>query len=315
MTRHISPNSRLTNGRTTVRISPKTGRVRKRRGRPTLSLTDRLANLHLLLCSNSFQRWPLNVTFYSVDVFRVWQKWTAQPDVEEVRSGILIELDQSSHENARDQNTTTNDATGIHALDVTYAPVKPYLEKTKALLERDVIHNCTICHSSLPREGHATLFCPNPSCSAVGHIECFSNHFLKSDKEAMIPITASCPSCKSKLHWIDLVEELSLRMRGEKEVEKMFKSRKPRARKNGKVESTAVVPAQEPESSSSEDEDDLGEDWHVLSESENDAPAKVARTEAGPAFKMPRSFALPTAYAEPEPIVEDSEWDDAMVLT
>lgn len=80
ITRHIASDDRI--NRTSkkqqtaaaiARASPKSSR-RRRPPRPRLCLTDRLANLHLLLRARSFERWPLKVTFYAEDVYRVWTR-------------------------------------------------------------------------------------------------------------------------------------------------------------------------------------------------------------------------------------------------
>src|SRR3954463_5640552 len=56
LTRHIPEPQRLTEARTTVRISPRSGKPRKRPARPRISLTDKLSNLHVLLRVKSFER-------------------------------------------------------------------------------------------------------------------------------------------------------------------------------------------------------------------------------------------------------------------
>ncbi len=314
MTRHVSPNSRLTNARTNVRISPKTGRPRKRPARPRLSLTDRLANLHLLLGSSSFRSWPLKVTFYAQDVFRVWQKWTVRDDIRALPPRMEVAVDAQSNESLADP---TDQPVGIHALNVDYSSMKVYLEKTKAALEGPSACTCAVCNKSVPDDGHATLFCPNEGCSAAGHIECFATAFRGYDPTTLVPTSGPCPSCGALLQWIDLVKELSLRKRGEKEVQKVLKVRKPRVTKKGTVASEPVVAEDEP----SDEEEDLDEGWHQLSDDSEDGKAGLAvRSDPspGPAFKTSRyQTSHITAYSEPviEDSDRDSDWEEAMVLT
>lgn len=307
MTRHISPDSRLTNGRTNVRISPKTGRPRKRPARPRLSLTDRLANLHLLLGSSSFRRWPLKVTFYAQDVFRVWQRWTAQNEVEALPQRTEVTLDASTSD-----TESLPETTGIHALAVDYSAMKSHVEKTKATLEASPACICSICEHSLPSDGGATLFCPHDGCNTAGHIECFANAFTKDKPNTIVPTSGSCPSCGTKLQWVELVKELSLRMRGEKEIQKLLKVRKPRATKKGVAVSEPAFAEEEP----SDDDEELVDHWHELFDSESELAEPVTRSNRSPipAFKTSHRQSYDTmAYSEP--VIEDSDWEEAMVLT
>lgn len=57
----------------------------------------------------------------------------------------------------------------------------------------------------------------------------------KEAGEDIIPITGVCPRCKGEVVWGDLMKEMSLRIRGPKEIEKLLK--KPRKRK-ARAEST-----------------------------------------------------------------------------
>ncbi|KAK5164508.1 Slx4p interacting protein [Saxophila tyrrhenica] len=312
MTRHVAPDSRLTNARTTVRISPKTGRPRKRPARPRLSLTDRLANLHLLLGSSSFARWPLKVTFYAEDVFRVWQKWVAQDSVEALPSRMKIILDPLASKKSGQANPA-EEASGIHAIDVGYSGMKPYLEKTKATLSASSTCACSFCKQTISSSVRGALFCPTDGCNAVGHLECFATAFTKDDPDAIVPLSGSCPGCGSQLQWIDLVKELSLRIRGEKEVQKVLKVRKPRTTKKGAVADEPAVAEDE----MSGDDEDLDDAWHVLSDDSEDERSKPT-IRSGPSpvaiFKAPR-VQMVDAAPYSEPIIEDSDWDEAMVLT
>ncbi|KAI7054337.1 hypothetical protein KC352_g44859, partial [Hortaea werneckii] len=145
---HVAPDSRSTQVKSTTRISPKTGRTRTRTSKPRLGLTDRLANLHLLLRSTSFERWPLKVTFYAEDVYKVWIKWTSQ-QIAKLRPGISVELDESMRSaNERGAEETPQEASkpkGIDALDISYAGLKAHLEKSRQAIEDAEWLHCNIC--------------------------------------------------------------------------------------------------------------------------------------------------------------------------
>ncbi|KAJ9629409.1 Slx4p interacting protein [Taxawa tesnikishii (nom. ined.)] len=160
-------------------------------------------------------------------------------------------------------------------------------------------------------------------CSAEGWAE---NH-----GDAIVPTSGRCPDCKETLLWSDLVRDLSLRIRGEKEVAKLFKIRKPRSKK-GEKNSQAV--AIEDEESGDDDEDEelneaiivgadnsefryLESDDDTLSEPDDawldidDLPLDFSvRKTLGKLPNLPKKK-VPLRREE---VVEDSDWDDAEIL-
>ncbi|KAH0408016.1 hypothetical protein KCU90_g22362, partial [Aureobasidium melanogenum] len=117
-TRHIAPDERITQANTKQRFSPRTGKVRKRAGRPRMSMHDKLANLHILLRAKSFERWPLQVKFFAEDVYKMWHRWTVNmPEV--IRQGIEVEMDESVLQKAALEEDPSNPV-GIHKIDPTY---------------------------------------------------------------------------------------------------------------------------------------------------------------------------------------------------
>lgn len=281
-----------------------------------MGLTDRLANLHLLLRAGSFDCWPLKVTFYAEDVFRVWTKWTSQ-QIEKLRPGITVALDSSAQSTEPIQDSTA--PRGIHALDVTYAGVKAHLEKSQGLIEDSEWLHCVICKEGLPSKGAMALVCPADGCSAMTHIECLSKAFLRHNEEAMVPTSGACPQCSTKLQWVDLVREMSLRIRGAEEIKKIFKTRR---KKKGEADANET-------DDDSDDSEDVGmddvalpedeDDWHELPESSDVEEVAAIRSDPSPISKAPKAalFKRSTAAAAPpysEPVIEDSDWDEAEVI-
>ncbi|KAK5137708.1 hypothetical protein LTR08_007279 [Meristemomyces frigidus] len=316
LTRHVAPDTRITQARTTVRFSPRSGKARKRVARPRFCLTDRLANLHLLLRASSFERWPLKVTFYAEDVFRVWTKWT-KTQVEKLRPGIEVLLGDASRRAGVVESSEPTDATGIYALDVGYSGLKPHIEKSQEAFENAEWLHCVICSKGLPANGTATLVCPKEGCRALSHVECLSAAFLQAGKhhDAIVPTIGSCPSCGTRLQWVDLVKELSLRMRGEKEIAVVFK----KTRKTKKqAESAALDDASDVSAEDEEMDDPLPEeeDWHELPESsDEDIANPVVQSDPIPASKSASFKRRAQAPPYSEPVIEDSDWDEAEVLT
>ena len=230
---------------------------------------------------------------------------------------------------------------GIQALNVTHAPLKPHIEKSQALLASS--QTCTLCSSSLPLSGASTLTCPSSSCTSKTHLTCLATHFLNTENNSkktstnntptptpsLLPTTGSCPSCHTPLQWRDLVQELSLRMRGSKELEVLFKQPKIRkSRKNATAGAAAVEEEEEedgeeaaansePDLDEEEDDEVVEDGWHQLSESESeleDLPEPVttavavtagatrhvvaSSSKTGPSFRMPKENASAKAGAK-----------------
>ncbi|KAK7555212.1 hypothetical protein BKA81DRAFT_330841 [Phyllosticta paracitricarpa] len=234
LTRHIPTSDRITAARTTVRVSPRTGKVRKRPTRPRMSLSDRLSNLHLLLRVKSFDRWPLRLTFFNEEVYRTWEKLLTQTPFR-LRDSIIVQLEKNDIPKAFQRPEAGNEhvdksdwigkGQGIHGIDVGYAPVKAYLDKSIRALKRPEPVDCAVCNSRLSAEKSLLLVCPNQGCKMVSHVTCLSQRFLNEEGKAaaMVPLQGKCPSCKETLQWSTLMRDLTLRSRGEKEVAKLFR--------------------------------------------------------------------------------------------
>lgn len=309
----------------TTRISPKTGKARKRSKRPRLSLTDRLRNLHLLLRARSFRQWPLKLTFYCEDVFRVWSKLVEQT-TETLPKGIEVTINESSRslKNSKqpDGGQAATEGTGIHGLDLDYARRKGHLEKSQALLATgEHILKCSICKDRLPSSGAATLICPSDGCSALSHLQCLAAHFHQSpgEKEIVVRSSGPCPSCHAETQWTDLVTELSLRMRGEKEIKALFK---PKRAKKGTSVAADVLDDESEQSEGAEDlrEIAMEDEWPSIEDSSDDDAASVHvhqqafRSDPTPE-RRPLKMTVQPQTPHSEPVIEDSEWDEAELLT
>ncbi|KAI6834310.1 hypothetical protein KC340_g12932 [Hortaea werneckii] len=214
---------------------------------------------------------------------------------------------------------------GIDTLDVSYATVKGHLEKSRQAIEDAEWLHCNICHQGLPSNGAMTLVCPSEGCSALSHIDCLSKHFLdtSNDRDAMLPTSGNCPECGNKLQWIDLVKELSLRMRGEKEIKAIFKKRR-RTKKQMDAETSAADDMSELSAEDEPLEELVPEDdnvWHQLPESsdieELEAPKLTTAFHSDPnsTVNRPTCIRKEPRTPEPEPVIEDSDADDWAVLT
>ncbi|KAI0543604.1 GIY-YIG catalytic domain-containing protein [Xylaria curta] len=211
---HIPTNSRIS-------ISTQ----RKRNGqpkRPRYSVASIMSNVHLLLRVPSFARWPLKLHFFVPEVHKAWIK-CCDTATEPLRKTIPVYTDFAPE-------GSSSEPWGIHALPLDYAPMKSYVEKTKSLYSFEREGSCVICGENLPHGEGLYATCSNTGCEGTGHVSCWSRHLLgRNVGEDIIPVAGRCPKCHGEVLWGDMMKEMSLRLRGEKEVEKLL--RKPRRKR------------------------------------------------------------------------------------
>ncbi len=206
--------------------------------RPAYSLTSVLANVHLLTGVPSFSRWPLNVHFFAREARTAWDRWLSSMG-KTPREGLEIKEDfeplnstSGSGPSADVAELTTipeRKTWGIHALSLDYGSIREYVERAHNAVSSVGEESCMHCNEGLEAGKGLYSVCPNEGCEAVGHLKCWSmravgNHSNRSDG-GLIPLHCTCPSCGGRIRWGDMMKELTLRTRGSKEVEKLFKKR------------------------------------------------------------------------------------------
>lgn len=236
----------------------KTGGSRKRPARPRTSLKEKISNLHLLLRVPSFSRWPLEVRFFCNDVYQVWQYLNERVDGS-IRGGIkvLLDLEQlgeiinigelpvSTQAKVKRKREALGKG-GIGGLNVGYSELKSHIEKSIFFLAEDEAIKCAVCAKDLGPKTAMALSCPQENCRTASHMTCLATKFIEDEGAgaAVMPISGKCLGCKGELQWIDLMKELSLRLRGEKEVVQMMKKPKVPKTKNAaasRIEAHTVV--------------------------------------------------------------------------
>jgi structure-specific endonuclease subunit SLX1 len=305
-----------------------------------------MVNLHLLLRVQSFSRWPLSLRFFASDVFREWQSNDKQANtnirstIEVVLDPLAVDISvkrktalktnpkaqELAPTKTKDSATTHNaeianlgqqpvvqiakTASMIEQLDCSYAATKPHLEKSKALLSIGERNSCSCCTKPI-RDDPLVLVCPHIDCSAVSHIQCLSQKFLWREQGAtghklIVPIEGLCPSCNLTTKWKTLVQELSLRLRGQKEIEQLFKPTRKK-KSDGTIESDDELdPAEDDEMSgfleleeetSGEMEEGIGPAWEM------DTASPIAKERNPPKIKIPTEISRRT-----------NDWTDVEVL-
>ncbi|GAO16485.1 uncharacterized protein UV8b_06970 [Ustilaginoidea virens] len=196
---------------------------RKKNGmprRPLHSLKSIMSNIHLLTGVPSFARWPLNVHFLAREAYTAWGtriKSTQQPSGQGLR--VLTDFGETPEAGAR------GGLGGIHALPLDYAPMAEYVIKANDVVRFEQQGNCVHCAHELEAGKGLYAMCPNGSCKSMGHLVCWSKHALSGeDGGHVIPNRCRCPSCGGEIRWVDMVKELSVRVRGEADVEKILKA-------------------------------------------------------------------------------------------
>lgn len=277
-------------------------------------MSDRLANLHQLLRSITFRRWPLLVTFYAQDVFRMWQK-SAALQLQALPPRIEVKLDEPP-QRADDSIAESDDAIGIRGIDVTYKGLKSHLVRSEAGLAMSM--PCSFCRMPLSSRDRMTLFCPENDCNGAGHLRCFADAFLKGTTDALVPVDGNCPACATNIHWVDLVREMTLRARAPNDVARITRGKKVGSCK--RMAQTASALDLVDDSGVDDDQDmpedtPMSDDWNYVSDSSaSDLDDRLLRGNAVPKFKLLHR-STQSAARPAEPVIEDSDWDEAEVVT
>ena len=262
LTRHIPPEDRISFGTTRTKTSLRSGRTRKRSGRPPSSLTDKLSNLHLLLRVPYFSNWPLEVRFFCEDVYQVWRTWCDRVSGQ-ISPDIKIRLDpmrdQSSDATRSADNPTTRRKIdpvgkgGVHGVDPTYASLHGVLDKGQFLLDQDERLACDVCNGNLILDQNLIVICPEQNCRSASHVSCLAEKFLEGDSTSVVPRKGECPTCQTTLEWSELMKEMSLRVRAEKEIGRILKKSR-----NGNPTSVVEISETESDDDGNDDDDGVG---------------------------------------------------------
>lgn len=285
-------------------------------------MTAHLEDLHSLLRSNYFSSWPLKIRFFCADVYRVWKIWNERVDAPLPDSKIILDGNCPVHDRGSD------DAVGsINQLQVDYTKLEAYLEKSMFLLDDAEDLQCHVCKASINPDAQHIVVCPQATCRGTNHLLCLSARFFEStdDPDCLIPTHGTCPACKMVVSWPNMMQELTVRNRAEKEARTILRRKERRERKDTAKSSTrkkdkdrivqerlsSVEPTFDGTSDPTQyttgqlDQNDpqLDDGWF----GEIDLGSE---SESG-GREQSRS---PPAPSRLEIVIEDSEWDDAELI-
>ncbi|KAL8873283.1 MAG: hypothetical protein Q9174_001229 [Haloplaca sp. 1 TL-2023] len=297
----------------------KKGRKPKRK-RPQITVKRALSNLHLLLHVPAFQGWPLSVRFFCRETHKVWENYNKTVS-SKLHHGIDV-LEPST-------------AGKIEDIDVTYASLKPHLEKSMSLYTDTGPFLCAVCKNSVEMQGSTVLTCSSESCRGVFHMVCLAEQGsrIEQGREDLVPLDVHCPLCQKRYQWNDLVRELSLRMRGANGLSRP--ARGPNARKSKAAKASAssrilddanrrdltigssAIDLEVSDTAADmlvmeSDDASLSDGWNEIGEDDDNLSVGSARSRAS---SRPRS-PLQLAFEPPKlkTVIEDSEWDSAEAL-
>lgn len=199
-------------------------------------MTAHLEDVHSLLRSNYFARWPLKIRFFCVDVYRVWKIWNERVDAPLPECKIILDGNCPRHINGGGHAVG-----GINQLPVDYTKLEGYLEKSMFLLDDAEDLQCHLCKASIIPDAQQIVVCPQTTCRGTNHLLCLSAKFLESmdDPACLIPTNGACPACKTVVSWPLMMQELTVRNRAEKEARAILRRRVRRERKDTAKSSNA----------------------------------------------------------------------------
>lgn len=307
----------------------KSGRTIPRR--PQVTLSGGLGTLHGLLRGPSFAAWPLSVRFFCKDVHRVWEAWASRSagdipetidvilDERQSLQDVISEQQPLSSQPRRKRRYSASGAGGVDGLDVSYASVRAHLEKSIFMLAEDEPIACAVCSNDLGQGKRTALVCPDARCRTASHMSCLADKFLAETGtgDLMVPASGHCPACNAETQWVDLVREMSLRAKGQREVAILMKKPK-RLKAPASVEGSAPPQAALGDPDLSDDdalepEDEmLDDDWHSRDVDQSDTvsmASEVSNLSGDDAHSRKHTNAQSM-----KTVIEDSDWDDAQVL-
>ena len=289
--------------------------------------------------------------FFCKDIHRSWQKWTATLE-SEIHRDVRVSLDLGEcgrHSMEKPPNspvfktkTENHDPAssrrGIEGLNVSYTFLKSHMEKSHLLLADRKKNSCAVCTSMIQPLEATTLVCPRNDCASISHLPCLARRFMDEEGQSnlVVPTVGTCPGCSSKLPWIDLVQEMSVRTRDEKETARLMRKAKkisPKTMKAKRVLSSDLIEESTNDEASehihyleSDANSDhslssvlhgslLDEEWDKSCDDDEDVMSVSSAASTGVVFpRLENRQSWNETISVLQRVIEDSEWDDAEVL-
>lgn len=275
--------------------------------------------------------------FFCEDVYQQWQK-ECKTAPTELDSKISITLEnipasqlhveeviKGDPKEVKLQKQANLNKARISTLNIGYDELKPHIEKSQHIVASN-IGSCVVCLQHFESETSTMLVCPETDCSATCHTACLARRFLEEEGGgAVLPTYGTCPSCNTEVRWIDLMKEFSLRTRGAKEINRLFK--KPRQRKTKAkaglsseivVEETDddldTVVDQDALPAANVDDEPLPDSFLQFEDDEDAMSVASAQSDLLSDVDVLSPQRPSQAASQLNAVIEESDWDGAEVL-
>jgi structure-specific endonuclease subunit SLX1 len=272
--------------------------------RTRMSMKAHLEDLHLLLRSAYFGKWPLAVRFFAADVAQAWRVWCDRVDgtipthIKTILDGNCVDLSVDSGSQVKFGS--------VKDIKPNYTHIQGYLEKATSLLSDLEGSQCNICGSQFQGQ-ELVVVCPHASCNCTTHILCSSTHSsTTSNPDSLVPLTVECPACSQTVQWQLMMRELSIRTREKEILQDMQKQSEKKSRSSSKQKTGATAVVEEPTTAAlpaserhDSDTDSLDDYWDRVLDSGSQIDANDTTKLEYKVDKM-------------EIIIEDSDFDDPM---
>ena len=188
---------------------------------PPRSLARHLAQLHRLLCSAGFARWPLALRFFARDAHRHWLLWDERSS-EHLPRGLRVEADLEDPPRPGRDGAESAVPGPLARVDVGYSGLAGHLHRAVERLGADAVA-CRLCLARVDAARELVVVCPTDGCSAPLHLTCASASGRPAGDEHVVPLQFKCKACFGTADWAALVKEASVRAYGGKLVDKILK--------------------------------------------------------------------------------------------
>ncbi|GKZ19661.1 slx4p interacting protein [Aspergillus brasiliensis] len=200
-----------------VQPSTEAGKAKHRGRGSRRSLKAHLEDLHLFLRSTYFSKWPLKLRFFNKDVYQLWTSWCDRVDAllpDHIRTILDGDCPKEHLPRAEEPRVRS-----VEHVKVDYSHISDYVEKSHFLLDDPSDLRCNICQAKVVLSEELAVVCPQASCYCISHLVCLSFKFLEHAEEPdqLVPIDGNCPLCDTVIQWSTMMQELSLRTRGQNE--------------------------------------------------------------------------------------------------
>ncbi|KAE8150109.1 structure-specific endonuclease subunit slx1 [Aspergillus avenaceus] len=314
LSRHLDPNQDESNSTEPQPHADSTRQAKPRARGPARSLKKHIENLHALLRSTYFSHWPLKVRFFSADAYQLWRIWSDRVNGA-IPKHIGIILDGGCADD--NQPGTGNPRVGsVQQIQPDYSKISGYLEKAAFRLDDPGDLRCSICRVLVDPKDELVVVCPQERCYCINHLLCLSARFLDStrDPERLVPMSGTCPECRQIVEWPLVMQELTLRNRGKKELEAVLRKKK---RSDGRtiaaqsdigtaaVETRGSLPSADTQTGWKDGLDENNPEDFPLDEDWIESLAPESDSEMGDPQRP-----LPVGPSRVEIVIEDSDCDE-----